>query len=620
MSAMDAQILEVFFAEAGERVDRMVELLMGIEDGSAPSDAVDAIFREAHSVKGSAGMVGLDRPRAIAHELEDELNRARGAGALGREQVEPLLRLADELRRSLGDTPAEPVAPAPAAATIRMPAEKVDRLLDAVGESALQMGRLEHVLDRTAGDGTAAWELDRGRALFSELQRAAIDMRTLPLSSITGRYPRAVRDIAAATGKEVALVIEGTDTQLDRVILEGLGDALAHLLRNAVAHGIEAPEERRRAGKPAAGRVRMSAEQRGNVVAVDVSDDGRGVSAALLEQARAAGSLVDVLAAPGFSTAPEVSDVAGRGVGLDAVKEHVEALGGSMEIESVTGAGTTIRLLLPYSVALTRVLMIERDGHPFGVPLAAVEEVVVIAETLALGGREALELRGRPVPLADLSAVLGARTRPLPERARALVVRASGRRRAIACDGVLGEHEVVVKSLGPLLAGVPGYLGAAIVDDGAIAPILDPAWLAAREGSAAPAIVAAQPAAAAAPKVLVVDDQFTVRELQRSILEAAGYRVTLARDGREAYAQVGADAEIDLVVTDVNMPEMDGFQLLEAIRRDPRRSALPVVLLTSLGNEEDRRRGAEAGADAHIVKDQFDQRALLDTLDRLLSR
>jgi two-component system chemotaxis sensor kinase CheA len=207
----------------------------------------------------------------------------------------------------------------------------------------------------------------------------------------------------------------------------------------------------------------------------------------------------------------------------------------------------------------------------------------------------------------------------LTRRPRAVVVRSSEGRQGIVCDRVLGDQEVMVKELGALLANVPGYLGAAIVDAGAIAPVLDPAFLT-RRRDAGSAAVPESDQEPLAPKVLVVDDQFTVRELQRSILEAAGYRVTTARNGREACAEIASDPEIDLVVTDVQMPEMDGIELLKTIRQDPRRSSLPVVILTSLAREGDKARGAEADADAYIVKDEFDQRALLDTVERLVVR
>jgi two-component system chemotaxis sensor kinase CheA len=209
----------------------------------------------------------------------------------------------------------------------------------------------------------------------------------------------------------------------------------------------------------------------------------------------------------------------------------------------------------------------------------------------------------------------------LPELSRALVVDASNGRLAVACEEVVGEREVLVKPLSPSLAGVPGYLGAAILEDGAIALVLDPAHLI-RRAPRVPAAVqvgaGASPRNMQAPKVLVVDDQFTVRELQRSILRASGYRVEVACDGREALDTLGAAGDFDLVVTDLLMPEMDGLELLGAIRADPERSSLPVVVVTSRGSEEDRKRGAEAGADAYIVKDEFDQQALLETVKRLV--
>jgi two-component system chemotaxis sensor kinase CheA len=259
--------------------------------------------------------------------------------------------------------------------------------------------------------------------------------------------------------------------------------------------------------------------------------------------------------------------------------------------------------------------LVERDGQAFGLPLGSVHEVVTVGATMVLGGRTSIERDGAAVPVVDLADVLGASARPLADGAPAAVVVSSQRRIAVSCDRLLGEEEAVVKSLG-LLADVPGYLGAAILGDGRIALILDPAHLALSRSQRRAAPEAAVERAPA--KVLVVDDQFTVRELQRSILEAAGYQVVTAGDGRDALDQLMRDAEIDLVATDVQMPEMDGFSLLEAIRRDPQRSTLPVLIITSQGGEEHRRRGAELGADGYVVKDDFDQQALLSMVHRLV--
>jgi two-component system chemotaxis sensor kinase CheA len=427
-----------------------------------------------------------------------------------------------------------------------------------------------------------------------------------------------VRDLAVEQGKEVELTISGAETQLDRVILDGISETITHLLRNAVSHGIEPPAERDAAGKPRRGRIHLQAEQRGGMVAIEVADDGRGVSPEILERAREVGSLTDVLAAPGFSTAAEVTHISGRGVGLDAVKSHVESLGGSLEVASEPGAGTRFVVLLPLTLALLHVLLVERGGHPYAIPMGSVEEAIAVTDRLSLTGRASLELRGSTVPLADLAELLGAAAPDLAQAPPAVVVRSSQNRAAAICDRLLGDQEVVIKSLG-LLAGVGGYLGAAILGDGRIALVLDPAFLARARARGRTAVVA--PAAEQRiPKVLVVDDQFTVRELQRSILEAAGYQVATARDGREALELVRRDSEVELVVTDIQMPAMDGFGLLEAIRSDGERASLPVVIVTSLGNEEHRRRGAELGADAYIVKEDFDQQALLETVRRLVGR
>jgi len=431
--------------------------------------------------------------------------------------------------------------------------------------------------------------------------------------------PRVIRDLARAEGKDIELVVSGTDTELDRVILESLSEPLTHLLSNAVVHGIESQAEREQAGKPPRGRLELRAEPRGSVVEIVVADDGRGVSPAVIEEVRHERSLADVLARPGFSTAAEVTNLAGRGVGLDAVKTYASSLGGSLEIRSEPGQGMQAILLLPLALAMADALVFERGGAVYGVALAAVEEVVTVTETTTLQGQDALPVRGRSLPVTDLAALVGATAPPLGDGSPGIVISSGGRRAIVACDGLLGAEEVVIKSLGPLLADVPGYLGASILGDGRIALLLEPAML--TQGSRrAPGTAAPVPGPAAAPKVLVVEDSFTVRELQRSILEAAGYPVVTARDGREGLQAIDRDAEIALVVTDLEMPGLDGLELTRAIRTSTARSSLPVVIVTSHGSEDDMRRGIEAGADAYMVKQSFDQQDLLATVEQLVGR
>lgn len=665
MTEPDAEFLVIFRDEANERLDNIVDTLLAVEAGRAAADAIDSLFRDAHTIKGAAGMLGLDEVRSLAHSMEDVLAGVRESGSFPAELVEPLLRAADALRGHVagsgassadlldelaarraellgGGEPFEspdvgthdgeaPAAPTPAAGherrTIRVAAEKLDRLLDLVGETVLHRRRLEHQLGvRVHEDEGIADELGLGDRLLDDLKGAAIQMRTLPLESITGPFPRAVRDIAAEDGREVDLVITGAETELDRVILASMSEPLVHLLRNAIGHGIEPPAEREAAGKPRAGLVELRAEQRGGTVEITVADDGRGVPAETLERvAREGTTLAEALARAGFSTAGEVTELSGRGVGLDAVKTQVEMFGGSVEVRSEIGLGTSVVLRLPLALALLEVLLVERGGQVYGVPLGSIEEAVSVDGTLTLSGLPALELRGRSVPVADLAALAGADAAPPGSDAPAIVIAAGGRRVAAVCDTLIGQEEVVVKPLGPLLETVSGYLGAAILGDGRIALLLDPGALVREPGRATTrrrAEVVASPSGGnmQAPKVLVVEDSFTVRELQRSILEAAGYRVETARDGRDALDRLNRDPGIGIVVTDIEMPEMDGIELTEAIRADPQRSSLPVVIVTSRGGDEDRQRGLEAGADAYMAKRSFDQRALLETVEQLVGR
>ena len=673
-----ADLLQIFREEAAEHLDGMVQCLLAVEAGAGSEASTDKLFRHAHSIKGNAGMVGLREAGTIANAIEDVLERAREAGALSADLTDPLLHAIDALRCTIAgeqgiataaietlaaatengappgqsskpdenrqpltrpesnggpsSTTRQPADAQPPAdekphdsirtASIRVAAHKVDRMLDAVGETVLHHRRLEHALEQSSrpSEESLEREVERGERLLDELQDSILELRTVPLSSITSSLPRAVRDLAAAEGKEVDLEISGSETQLDRVLLDGMSEAINHLLRNALAHGIEPPDVRERAGKSRRGAIELHAEPRGGQVAIEVRDDGGGVSAAALAEGARRGSLVDVLAEAGFSTAEGVSEIAGRGVGLDAVKRQVESVGGSLAIDTEPGAGTRTTLLLPVTLALLRVLIVERGEQRFGLPLANVLEVVAVEQMMLLGGRASIQVGEECLALSDLALVLGASAPELSETPRALVVEATNERLALACDAVTGEQEVVVKPLGSLLDGVSGYLGAAILGDGAVILILDPAHLVRGSARASAAVRVNDGAlkASAAPRVLVVDDQFTVRELQRSILRASGYRVEVACDGREALDTLKAKDGFDLVVTDLQMPEMDGLQLLAAIRADPDRSSLPVVIVTSRGSEEDRRAGAQAGADAYIVKDEFDQQALLQTVERLV--
>ena len=324
--------------------------------------------------------------------------------------------------------------------------------------------------------------LSAEQQLLGELTDSAVRMRTLPVSAITGPLPRAIRDLAQAAGKQVEFTVTGGDTELDRAILESLAGPLTHLLRNAVSHGIEPPDDRVRAGKPACGRLELRAVPRGSLVEISVTDDGRGIAAATAKEAEREGSLTDVLARPGYSTAAEVTDLAGRGVGMDAVRAYARSVGGSLEVRSQPGQGLEATLVLPLALAQLEVLLLRRGRDVYGIPIAAVDEVLLVTGTQSVQGRLAVPVRGHPVPLADIAAVLGLAAPALPGHPAAVIVSAGGRRVAIQCDRLIGAEEVVVKPLGPL-AQADGCLGATILGDGRVALLIEPGLFTRRDGA-----------------------------------------------------------------------------------------------------------------------------------------
>lgn len=649
MTEQKTEFLDIFRDEAGERLDNMVDCLLSLERQDPAGEPISNLFRDAHTIKGAAGMLGLNDVHDLAHALEDILSDVRDSGVFPQHLAGTLLRSIDMLRAQIDGEAGDPAeiiaelealrhAPAPASRqpgaspaaapraggirrSVHVPAEKIDRVLDLVGETALHRSRLEYVLSEGAGPQSAIVdELDLGDRLLEELKEAAIGMRTLPLASVVGSMPRAVRDLALAEGKDVELRLDGIATELDRTILESLPELLTHLLRNAVAHGIESPQARTEAGKPPRGTIAIRAEQRGSEVAIAVSDDGRGVSAALLEEARQAGSLTEVLTRSGYSTAEKVTTLAGRGVGLDAVRVQVEGFGGRIEVRSEPGRGTTVTLVLPLALALLEILLVEREGCVYGIPLSAVHEVLSVTDSLFLEGKPSVNLRGSSVPLFDLADAVGARASALGQPTPAAVVALGERRAVLACDKLIGQAEVVVKPLG-LLDRVPTYVGGALLGDGRIALLLDLSVIFRGPPRSAPGVaVEATMVASSAPKVLVVEDFVTVRELHRSILEAAGYRVVTAEDGQGALQRLAADDDISIVISDVEMPVMDGIALTRAIRSDSAHSALPVVIMTTRDSPDDRQRGLAAGADAYMTKRDFDQQGLLETVERLVGR
>lgn len=465
------------------------------------------------------------------------------------------------------------------------------------------------------------------------------EMLMLPFSSLLEAFPRFVRDIARDQGKEIALVIQGGEIEIDRRILEEMKDPLTHLLRNCVDHGIEKPEARREKQKPAGGTITLTVAQKdGAKVEITVADDGAGID---IEKVKAAARRLGLISAEvadqpgerealalvfqsGVSTSPIVTDISGRGLGLAIVREKAERLGGSVAIETRPGAGTTFRLRVPLSFATFRGILVRLGDQFYVLPLRHVERALRVPrkDVRTLENRAAISLGGEAVALVHLGDAL-ALPRAAPGgdgNAQALVLGLGGERIAFEVDEILGEQEVLVKMFGRQLARVRNVAGACVLGTGRLVPVLNVADLmksAVQQAAAAPA-PAAEPAAGMQQRsIMVVEDSITSRSLLKNILESAGYRVTTAVDGIDAYTALKTGT-YDLIVSDVDMPRMNGFDLTAKVRADKQLAELPVVLVTALESREHRERGIDVGANAYIVKSSFDQSNLLEVIRRLL--
>lgn len=666
--------------------------------GAARAVGEDAIETACHSLEGVLAALQRDRlawSPGIADVLHDTvaaldraLRRAAPASALVSlvPRLEALLRDPGEPRRAAAPTATPVPAPSPSAApaprveapapapladgeqTVRIGVDRLGTLLYQVEEllatkqqSGRTAGRLQEVLASSAqmrehataagGEALRAWReheallrsigtsaLREQRQLGAAIDALLADVKKtllLPLGTLRPFLLATVRELARSQQKDVELRIVGDEVEMDRRLLEDLREPLVHLLRNAVGHGMETPQERVAAGKPPRGLVELAvAARNGGRVEITLRDDGAGIDTQRLARAARelqlpvpehaeAADLLPLVFGAGVSTAPQLTAVSGRGIGLAIVRETVERLGGTIAVASRPGHGTTFTVVLTTSLATYRAIEVRAAGRSFLLPTARVERCLRVApsQLRALGGRQVMALDGEDLPLASLVALLR-----LPaaatEQARipCLLLAAGERRIALAVDEIRGEQEVLGKPVEGGLVASPVVAGAAVLPGGAAAPILNVSELVRiATGEGGRQLAPQAPVATRAPgrSVLLAEDSITSRTLLKNILELAGHRVVVAVDGAEALARL-REASFDLVVSDVEMPRMDGIALTRAIRADPALAGLPVVLVTSLASPQDRERGAEAGASAYIVKSSFDQGNLLDAIAGLV--
>ncbi len=466
---------------------------------------------------------------------------------------------------------------------------------------------------------------------LTQLADHVAEARLVPLASVFEAFPRAARELAHAQNKHIEMVVENTNAGVDRSLVADLRDALVHLLRNAIDHGIEGPDTRSTLGKPETGRVLLRARVDGDMLHVEVEDDGRGIdpdrlrAAAvhkrLLTEAQAAAlserEAMELIFRAGFSTREEVSETSGRGVGMDVVKRKVEGLGGSVAVTSRIGRSTTVSLRLPQSLALMRVLLIRMGDDVYGMPAADVEAVARFRpeDRLEIMGSLAVMHRNRPVTMVALGPLLGLNGGPRFERPPCVVVRHGEDRAALVVDGFVDEREVAVKPVGgDFMKGAPFVSGSAALEDGRIAVLLHvPDIMTEVRKLARPVTEGAQTKRL---KVLLVDDSPIARATESALVRALGHTVEEAQDGEDGWSRIQA-TQYDLILTDVQMPRLDGFSLTRRIKQSVELSKIPVVILSSLASPEDKRRGLDAGADAYLIKGELGVESLALTIDRL---
>lgn len=474
--------------------------------------------------------------------------------------------------------------------------------------------------------------------LAEQMQDDIGGMRLVPFESIVSGFQRIVRDMARDLDKQVYLEVVGGHVAMDKAALDALKEPIMHLLRNAVDHGIEPASERERHGKNRAGRILLSVEQRGKEILITVSDDGRGLDAFRLGRAAVHAGLMtsqeaanltteeahNLIFHPGLSTREQVTALSGRGMGMDIVRTRVESLRGRVSVQSALGQGSAFTLRIPLSLTRLSCILLRAGGQDFAVPSTAITRMMTLprAQLFTAEGRPMLMLNGRPLAVVSLAEMLGLPAAAAESDEITVMALAVGERAVVfQVESLYSEQELVLKQLGREIADAPFIAGAALLGTGEVIIVLDPNDLLRGVGSSRP--LASQPSAQAkadAPqraRVMIVDDSITTRTLEKHILETAGFEVVVAVDGQEAWEKL-TEMSVDAVIADVEMPRMDGLELTRRIRAHASFSRLPVILLTSLARPEQREAGLKAGADAYLIKSQFDQAELLRLIEAVM--
>jgi len=516
--------------------------------------------------------------------------------------------------------------------TIRVDVHRLDNLMNLIGELVLSKNRLIKIYNDVEERYEGEHFLDELNQVVSsisivttDLQIAVMKTRMLQIGKVFNKFPRVIRDLSRELGKKVNLIIKGEETELDKSIIEEIGDPLMHMIRNSVDHGIESPEERVANGKPETGIVELKAYNEGNQIVIEITDDGNGMDPDILKSKALEKGLIsekeaDIMSdkeafmlifKAGFSTASKVTNVSGRGVGMDVVKTNVEKLNGIIEIDSVQGKGSVFKIKIPLTLAIIQALLVTAQEELFAVPLANVIETVRITmeDISTVEGKSVLKLRDEILPLVNMSDIFKIeKILGLNQYLYVVVLGVGASKVGLIVDGLIGQEEIVIKSLGEYLKGIKGIAGATIRGDGKVTLIVDVAALMqlAKETHSHTTI---SPIAEAKKKkekpsdyvVLVIDDSNTDRKIMKKAIEALGFTIKEATNGEEALAIIKS-VDIDAALVDIEMPKMDGYTLAQEIRKYNRFKNLPLIAVTSRTTKSDRVRGVEVGMNEYITK------------------
>jgi two-component system chemotaxis sensor kinase CheA len=655
-----------FRPEAQEILDRFSRGILDLEKGEASADGVQQLLRLAHTLKGAARVVRQPEIANRAHAIEDALSPLRdSANPPHRAQIDTVLTHLDFISTrldSLGPQP-EPertARPEEPPRTVRTDLAETDAVLEGVGEAHAVTAALRAVSQETRravdladllvsqnpavivaenlrrkimgierGLGTALEQMDRE---LRQLREAAERLRLVPAKVLFTTLERAARDTALALSRQATFTATGGDIRLDAHVLDMLQGALVQIVRNAVSHGLEPEDERSRAGKDPLGKIAVSISRRDRWVVFSCTDDGRGVNFAAVTRAASERGIADiagrqldrdeimrVLLQGGISTSETVTQEAGRGIGLDIVREAAERLGGKVDCHSTPGVGTTFDIVIPPTLSSMDVLIAQAtsDESPVAIPLDAVRRTRRLAPDeimVAASGTSTLH-DGNAIPYIPLTVAFGGALGPVERNSAVVIVAAADGLAAIGVAHLLGTARIVVRPLPQRMTAGPAVMAASLDADGVPQLVLDPDGLvaAAREGRARDTDVAP-----ARRPVLIVDDSLTTRMLEQSILESAGYDVDVAESGEEALDRLRS-RDYALILVDVEMPGMDGFTFIEHLRADAKSRHIPAILVTSLAEPEHRKRGRAVGAQGYIVKSEFDQAELLSMIKPMMA-